>query len=93
MSAGQIWRRADGLRWVEVQAAAVEPSGWRLMIPLVALNDAPDAPPLVVSVGEHLARVHLLVSAPHDELGELAGELSPDDVWILRAAVQRFVGS
>lgn len=26
----------EGLRSVEVQAAAVEPSGWRLMIPLVA---------------------------------------------------------
>ncbi len=93
MSAGQIWRRADGLRWVEVQAAAVEPSGWRLMVPLVALDDAPDAPPLVVTVGDHRARAHLLVSAPHDGLGEPAGELVPDDLWILQAAVQRLVGS
>lgn len=77
MSAGQIWRRPDGLRWVEVQAVAVEPSGWRVMIPLVplvplvALDDAPDAPPLVVTVDSERARVHLLCSPPDEVLGEL----------------------
>jgi hypothetical protein len=35
MSAGQLWRDHDGLLWVEIQTAAVEPSGWRLMVPLV----------------------------------------------------------
>lgn len=60
MSAGQIWQRRDGLVWVEVQGPAVEPSGWRLMIPLVDLDDAPDAPPLVVTIDRHRARVHLL---------------------------------
>ena len=93
MSGGQIWRRPDGLRWVEVQAAEVETSGWRLMIPLVALGDAPDAPPLIVTVGSERARVHLLCSAAHDELGELVGDLSVDDVWNLQAAVQRLVAA
>ena len=91
MSAGQIWRRPDGLLWVEAQAAAVEPSGWRLMIPLVECGDAPDAPPLVVTVDRHRARVHLLVSAPHEELGEAVGELDPDHVVTLQEAVQRLV--
>lgn len=79
--------------WVEVQAAAVESSGWRLMIPLVALHDASDAPPLVVTVGEERGRVHLLSSAAHDGLGELVGELNPEDTWILQAAVQRLVAA
>lgn len=91
MSAGQIWRRPDGLRWVEIQTAAVEPSGWRVMIPLVAVDDALDAPPLVVTVDGERARVHLLCTASHGELGELVGELSGDDVWILQTAVQRLV--
>lgn len=93
MSAGQVWRRPDGLRWVEVQAAPVEVSGWRLMIPLVALDEAPDAPPLVVTVGAQRGRVHLLCSAPDDELGELVGELGPEHTWILQAAVQRLVAA
>lgn len=44
VGAGEIWERSDGLKWVEVQAAGVEPSGCRLMIPLVPLEDAHDAP-------------------------------------------------
>lgn len=91
MSAGQVWRRPDGLRWGEVQAAAVEPSGWRLMVPLVALDEAPYAPPLVVTLGDQRARVHLLLRAPQEELGEVVGELDPDDVWALQSAVQRLV--
>lgn len=91
MSAGQIWQRPDGLVWVEVQAAAVEPSGWRLMIPLVDPGDAPDASPLVVTVDRHRARVHLLVSAPHEALGEAVGELDPDHVVTIQEAVQRLV--
>jgi hypothetical protein len=61
VSAGQIWQRPNGLRWVEVQAAAVEPSGWRLMIPLVPIDDAdgvrqrPADPPDVA--GRQLAAV------------------------------------
>lgn len=93
MSAGQIWQRPDGLAWVEVQTAAVDPSGWRLMIPLVALDDAPDAPPLVITVDGQRARVHLLCGAPNDELGEPAGQLSPDDVGLLQAAVERLVAA
>jgi hypothetical protein len=91
MSAGQVWRRPDGLRWVEVQAAAVEPSGWRLMVPLVGLDEAADAPPLVVTVNGRRARVHLLLSAPTDELGDPGGELRPHEVWLLQSAVQRLV--
>jgi hypothetical protein len=34
-SAGQLWRDHDRLLWVEIQTAAVEPSGWRLIVPLV----------------------------------------------------------
>lgn len=79
MNAGHVWRRPDGLRWVEIQSAAVEPSGWRLMIPLV------------LTVGSDRARVHLLCSAPHDQLGDPVGELTPEDVETLQAAVQRLV--
>jgi hypothetical protein len=93
VSTGQVWRRPDGLEWVEIQAGPVEPSGWRLMVPFVGLDDAPDAPPLVVTVRDQRARVHLLVSAPHDELGALVGELDPDDVATLQAAVQCLVGA
>lgn len=61
------------------------------MIPLVALDEAPDAPPLVVTVDDRRARVHLLCSAPGDQLGEPAGQLDPDDVGLLQAAVERLV--
>jgi hypothetical protein len=88
-----MWQRPDGLLWVEVQAAPVDPSGWRLMISLVELDDAPDAPPLVVTVDRHRARVHLLASALHDELGEAIGELDPDHVMALQEAVQRLVAT
>lgn len=93
MSAGQIWRRPDGLQWVEVQAAAVEPSGWRLMIPLVDLDDAPDAPPLVVTVGDQRARVHLLCSVSQDELGDPAGQLNHDQLATLAHAVGKLIAS
>lgn len=93
MSAGKIWKRHDGLRWVEVQAPAVEPSGWRFMVPLVDLDDAPDAPPLVITVGDERARVHLLSSAPHDELGDPDGELRPDQIDGLAAAARVLLDS
>jgi hypothetical protein len=79
MTAGQIWRRPDRLRWVEIQADAMEPSGCRLMVPLVDLDNAPDAPPLVVTLGEVRARVHLLTSAPQDDLGEPVAELVTEE--------------
>lgn len=88
MSAGQVWRRANGLRWVEVQAEPMEPSGWRIMVPLVELDDAPDAPPLVVTVEGVRARVHLLTSVPDNDLGEPAGSLSAEDVDVLQAAAR-----
>jgi hypothetical protein len=91
MSAGQIWRRRDGLRWVEIQADAMEPSGWRVMVPLVDLDDAPDAPPLVVALGEVRARVHLLTSAHHDDLGEPTRELSAEEVTVLQAAARSLI--
>lgn len=86
MSAGQVSRRANGLRWVEIQAEPMEPSGWRIMVPLVELDDASDAPPLVVTLDGVRARVHLLASAPDDDLGEPAGSLSDVDVEVLQAA-------
>lgn len=88
MSAGQIWRRPNGLRWVEIQNEAMEPSGWRIMVPLFDLDQAPDAPPLVVTVDDVRARVHLIASAPSDDLGDPVTELDPDDVALLRAAAQ-----
>ena len=91
MSAGQVWTRANGLRWVEVQAEAMEPSGWRLMVPLVDLDDAPDAPPLVVTLDGTRARVHLLTSVPDDDLGEPDGSVPVEDVEILQAAAQRLI--
>ncbi len=91
MSTGEIWRRPDGLRWVEVQRPAVEASGWRLMVPLVELQDAPDAPPLVVTLGQWRARVHLLTGVPDSQLGEADSQLSPDQVAKLKAAVRALV--
>ena len=91
MTAGQIWRRPDGLRWVEIQAEAMEPSGWRLMVPLVDLDDAPDAPPLVVTLGEVRARVHLLTSAHRDDLGEPTEQLDAEQVMVLQAAAHRLI--
>lgn len=91
MSAGQIWRRPDGLRWVEIQAGAMEPSGWRIIVPLVDLADAPDAPPLVVTLGDVRARVHLLISVPDDSLGEPMAALGADEVERLQAAAQRLI--
>ena len=66
----------------------MEPSGWRLMVPLV---DAPDAPPLVVTLGEVRARVHLLTSVPDDDLGDPAGSFSAEDIELLHAAAQRLL--
>lgn len=77
MSAGQIWQRADGLRWAEVQTGGVEPSGWRLMIPLLDLADAPDAPPLAVILDGWRARLHMISGVPQDELGEPDGASPP----------------
>ena len=91
MTAGQVWRRPDGLHWVEIQAEAMEPSGWRLLVPLVEVDDAPDAPPLVVRLGEARARVHLLTSAHHDDLGEPTHELSAEEVAALQAAARELI--
>jgi hypothetical protein len=91
MTAGQIWRRPDGLRWVEIQADAMEPSGWRLMVPLVEIDDAPDAPPLVVTVGEARARVHLLTSAHRDDLGEPTQHLDAEEVTMIQTAARSLI--
>lgn len=88
MSAGQIWQRPNGLRWVEVQTPATEPSGWRLMVPLLEPPDAPLAPPLVVAVAAGHARVHLIRSVPDDQLGDWVGELDPDDVEVIQHAAR-----
>lgn len=92
MSAGAVWARANGMRWVEVQAETMEPSGWRLMVPLVSLDDAPDAPPLIVTLDGIRARVHLLTSVPADDLGEPTGTLPVDDVETLQTAASRLLG-
>lgn len=92
MTAGQVWRRRDGVRWVEVQAATVEPSGWHLMVPLVDVSEAPEAPPLVITVGQQRARVHLLTTAPVDELGAIDGELSLAELDDLRDAIRALIG-
>lgn len=91
MSAGQIWVRPDGLPWVEIQTAAVDPSGWRLMVPLVDPVDAPDAPPLVVTVDGFRARVHLVTSVHVDDLAEPAEHLTPSEVEQLREAASALV--
>lgn len=92
MSAGQVWQRPDGLAWVEVQAAAVDASGWRLMVPLVNVDDALPAPPLVVHIDPWHARVHLLTGVPERALGEPAGQLTDTQLARLRQAVQSLVG-
>lgn len=87
MSAGKVWRRRDGTICVEVQATAMEPSGWRLVVPLVEATDAPDAPPLVITVGRWRARAHLVVGIPAERLGEPLGELHAGQVTAIRQAV------
>jgi hypothetical protein len=87
VSAGQVWRRRDGLLWTEVQTDAVEPSGWRLMVPLVEAEQAVAAPPLVVALGRWHARVHLLTGVPEAALGELIGTLPVHQIGQLREAV------
>ena len=91
MSAGNIWVRPDGLPWVEIQTAAVDTSGWRLMVPLVDPADAPDAPPLIVPVAGFRARVHLLTSVHVDDLGEPAGQLTSSEIEQLRDAARALV--
>jgi hypothetical protein len=64
----------------------MEPSSWRLMVALVKVDDAPDAPPLVTTMHEIRARVHLLISVPDEDLGEPTKEPAADDVTVLQAA-------
>lgn len=92
MSAGQVWQRADGLTWVEIQTAGLEPSGWRLMIPLVDADDAMAAPPLVVEIGAWLARVHLTVGVPADRLGQPVAVLPGGELEVLRDALAALAG-
>lgn len=91
MSAGQVWRRHDGLLWVEVQTGAVEPSRWRLVVPLVEADQAVAAPPLVVPVGRWHARVHLVTGVPDHALGEQVGALTRPQTDQLRDAVTALV--
>lgn len=91
MSAGDIWRRQDGLHWVEIQNRGVDPSGWRLMVPLMDLAEAPEAPPLVVTVQPWRARLHLLVGIPENRLGEAVDQLPPAQIRRLQAAVCELV--
>ena len=92
MSAGEVWTHANGMRWVEIQAEPMEPSGWRLMVPLVHLDEAPDAPPLIVTLDDVRARVHLLTGAPAGELGESTGRLPSDDIATLQESARRLLG-
>ena len=91
MSAGHVWRRDDGLLWVEVQTEAVEPSGWRLVVPIVETDQAVAAAPLVVPVGRWHARVHLLTGVPDHQLGEQVGALTGPQTDLLRDAVGALV--
>lgn len=86
-----MWRRPAGVRWVEVQAETIDPSGWRLMVPLGDPFVTLSAPPLVIAVGEERARVHLLTAVPVAELGVEDGEVSPEDLTRLRAAIRSMI--
>lgn len=88
MTAGQVWQRPDGLHWVEIQNEAMEPSGWRIVVPLLEPTDAPEAPPLVIAVNGWHARVHLLTTAPSDELGTPQGRLDGQALHALREAAR-----
>ena len=91
MSAGQVWRRRDGQLWAEVQVAALDASGWRLMVPLVDAPDAVDAPPLVVTIDRWRARVHLATGVPERVLGEAIGTLTVRQTEALQDAVAGLV--
>lgn len=91
MTAGQVWQRPDGLRWVEIQSETIEPSGWRLMVPLVDGDDAVHAPPLVVTLDDVRARVHLLTAAHHEDLGQPTGTLSAAAVTALQTAARNLI--
>jgi hypothetical protein len=45
----------------------------------------------VVALGEVRARVHLLTSAHHDDLGEPTRELSAEEVTVLQAAARSLI--
>ena len=61
------------------------------MVPLVPLDQAPDAPPLVVTLDDARARVHLLTSVPDGDRGQPTGALCTDDVERLQAAARRLL--
>jgi len=91
MTAGQIWQRPDGLQWVEIQNEAMEPCAWHVLVPLFDPTTAPKAPPLVVAVGNWHARVHLVTTAPTDELGSPYDQLNTKDLLALREAVHAMI--
>lgn len=92
MSAGQVWQRPNGLRWIEVQTPGMDGSGWRLMVPVLEPADAPVAPPLVVTVSAGHARVHLIRSVPEGDLGDPVGELDRTDVDTIQRAARALLG-
>jgi hypothetical protein len=61
------------------------------MVPLVDLADAPDAPPLVVTLDRQRARAHLLCGVPYDQVGEEEDRLTDEQLAELRAAVRDLV--
>lgn len=91
MTAGTVWRRADGLTWVEIQAEAIEPSGWRVLVPMFEPTEAPEAPPLAITVARWRARTHLMTTAPSDELGVEIDHLDAEDLQRIRGAVQALI--
>lgn len=91
MTAGQVWRRSDGLLWAEVQTEAIEGSGWRLLVPLFDPVEAIEAPPLVIRVANWHARVHLVTTAPVEDLGDLETQLDGHDLEQLRDAIRQLI--
>lgn len=92
MSTGQIWRRPDGLTWAEIQDPVMDPSGFRIMVPLYDPFDVPLLPPFVVALRDYKARVHLMVAVDEDDLGEPVDHLDPTATDRLQAAARTLLG-
>ena len=89
--------RTDGGLVVDVQSDLLDPFSTRVVIPLVALAAAPQAPrrlnPVLEVAGSPLIlATHLLAALPRAELGAPVGSLAPERDRIRAALDMLFLG-
>jgi toxin CcdB len=89
--------RSGGGRVVDVQSDLLEPFGTRVVVPLLELAHAPQAPRRLNPVFEVDGRpmilaTHLLATVPAGELGAPVGSLAPRQDAIRAALDMLFLG-